>query len=86
MPLLVSSGAPLVTFVSAQAVTPNDGADLPSGVTHGFMIGGAGALKVDTKYDTGIILTGLVVGTFYPLELKRVYATGTAATNIVALY
>lgn len=63
-------------FVSAIAVVTNDSADLTR-VSNGLYIGGAGV---------AVTFTGVPVGTFLPIKVKRVYATGTTATLILAAY
>jgi hypothetical protein len=74
---------------AAYVVTPNDGADLPS-VAFGLYIGTAGTLKVDCASEASdankvtVTFPNVVQG-ILPLKVKRVYATGTSATNIVAL-
>lgn len=68
------------------AVTPADGADL-SFPTRGILVGTAGNIKVDfVDSGTAVVLTGLLAGVIYPLAVRRIYSTGTTATNIVALW
>lgn len=71
---------------NCSSVTPNDSADLPS-ICRGIWVGGAGNLAV-TLSESGenITFTGVPAGTLLPLEVKRVYATGTTATNLVAVW
>ena len=70
----------------AAAVTPNDSADLPSpGAARRLYIGGTGALKVTTVDGDTVTFAAVPVGIF-DVSVSRVWATGTAATNIVALY
>lgn len=71
---------------TAVAVTPSNDNDLADGPCRALYIGVAGDVKIDLA-DTGtaIVFKALPVG-FAPLRAKRVYATGTAATDIVALY
>ena len=67
------------------AVTPNDSTDLAY-VTTGLFVGGAGNIKVTTSGgDTGTF-TGVAAGSILPVRVTRVWATGTTATNIVALW
>ncbi len=75
-------------YQDAQAVTPNDGADLPGGKCRALLVSVAGALKVTTAAGTTITLTATQVpaGVVFPLRCSRVFATGTGATGIVALY
>ena len=49
-------------------------------------VGGAGNLKVLTVGGDEVTLTAVPVGTFVPVNVLRVFATGTTATNIVALW
>ena len=72
-------------YDEAAAITPADGADLPA-LTRAIYVGVAGNVKVDMETTgTGITFTALPVG-IHRLRVKRVYATGTTATNLVALY
>ena len=72
------------------AVTPSDTTDLGF-VANGLWIGVAGTLKVDcaegpagTPGRTTFATT--VPAGFFPFKVIRVYATGTAATGIVAAF
>ena len=69
----------------AAAVTPSDSGVI-SPVARGLYIGGAGAVKVDTEGGTAVTFSGATAGSILPVKVKRVYSTGTTATNIVALY
>lgn len=66
-------------------VTPNDSADLGN-VTRGIMISAAGDLKITTWGGSTITLTALTAGVIHPIRVKRVFATGTTATGIVAAW
>lgn len=69
----------------AAAITPSDAAALspPSGR---LFVGGAGNLKVDTIGGETVTFTGVVAGSLIPVRAIKVYATGTTATNIAALW
>lgn len=72
----------------AVSVTPNDGADL-SGITRGVYIGGAGNLAVIFADDADAApqtLTGLATGVWHPIQVRRIMATNTTATLILAGY
>lgn len=76
----------------AAAVTPSNTTDIPV-VTGGtsnngcvLYIGGYGDVKVDTVGGDTVTFVGILGGTFFPVQVRRVYATGTTATNIVALW
>jgi hypothetical protein len=75
-------------FSYAAAVAPNDGADIPGGrPTSALYIGGAGSLNVDLDGDGGTVAFAAVpAGTTIRIAVRRVRATGTAATSIVALW
>ena len=49
-------------------------------------IGGAGDLSVQFADGGTAVFTGLLAGSFFPLNVVRVNATGTTATNIVAIW
>lgn len=70
----------------AVAVTPADGSDLARLPTRSLYIGVTGDVKVDMMNgDLGITFKAVPVGVI-PVRVTRVYATGTTATNILALY
>jgi hypothetical protein len=76
----------------AAAVTPSNTVDIPS-ITGGtsnngcvLYVGGAGNLRVDTIGGDDVTFTGVLAGSFIPVQVTRVYATGTTATSIVALW
>ena len=71
-------------YRSGEAITPNDGADIPGGVVKALYIGGTGAVKVNTVDGSTLTFAAVAVGIF-PIRAKRVWATGTAATNIIGL-
>lgn len=74
----------------AVPVTPSDSADLtfPSGVygTKYLYIGVAGDVAVTTASGDDVLLKALAAGVFHPISVKRIKATGTTATNILAAY
>jgi hypothetical protein len=78
----------------AAAVTPSNTVDIPSVSTQDgsgnngcvLYVGGYGDVRVMTAGGDTITFTGVLGGTFFPVQVLRVYATGTTATNIVALW
>jgi|TARA_R110001583_G_scaffold59749_2_gene177621 hypothetical protein len=48
-------------------------------------IGGAGDLKVDTIAGSTVTFKAVPVG-FFPVQVKKIYSTGTVATDIIALW
>ena len=71
----------------AAAITPHDSDLLAGGVCRGIYVGGAGNLVVTLADDSAsVTFTGVAAGTIYPICAKIVKATGTTATNLLALY
>lgn len=69
---------------NAAAITPNDSATINQ--TRGLWVGTAGDLTVDmAEIGTNITFPNLTVG-WHPLKVSKIYATGTAASDIVAVW
>lgn len=68
----------------AEAITPDDQADLPW-ATRALYVGTTGNVRVTMLSGDTVDLTQLQAGIMYPLRIRRVLATGTDATNLVAL-
>ena len=64
------------------AVTPSDTNDLLV-LTRGLYVGVSGDVKVTCMAGNVTTLVGLAAGVFHPIRVRRVWATGTTATNIV---
>lgn len=69
----------------AVAIVPTDVAATVFPTCRGVYVGVAGDLKVVMADGTTVVFTAAPVG-YHPLQISRVFATGTAATNLVALY
>lgn len=65
-------------------ITPSDTEDLAQ-VSRGLIIGGAGEVRVRMLDGSEGTVT-LAAGVGIPLRVVRVFATGTTASGIVALY
>tara|TARA_R110002051_G_scaffold292442_1_gene357226 strand:+ start:17 stop:490 length:474 start_codon:yes stop_codon:yes gene_type:complete len=78
--LSVATGIPTLSeyVVYSQIDSPQNGCVL--------YVGGAGDLKVSTVGGDEVTFTGLVAGQFIPVNVLRVWATGTSATFIIALW
>ena len=79
----------LAPAYNGEAVAPDDANDLTL-VTRAIYVGGAGDVKVDLPGRQGepattVTFKAVPVGTLLPIAASRVYATGTTATNLVAL-
>ncbi len=78
---------------AAIAVTPDNGVDLPQGPCRALWVGVGGDLELDfnTHDQTNLPSTQIVIlavssGELLPFNIKRVRATLTTATDIVAFY
>jgi hypothetical protein len=55
--------------------------------TRALYVGGAGNITVDmADGGSSVLFVGVQGGTLLPIQVTRIYATGTTATSIVALY
>ena len=71
----------------------NDAADITTHnsneleyVTRGIWVGGDGNVKVTTARGNTVTFVGAKAGTVIPVRAKIVFATGTTATNLIALW
>lgn len=69
----------------AEAVTPDDGTVF-SAPTRSLYIGGTGALVVRMARGQNTVTFAAVPVGVLPIEVDKVFATGTAATNIVRMW
>lgn len=68
------------------AITPSDSETLPTG-TRGLYIGGSGSVAVLAANDTSpVTLASVPAGAWLPISARKVMATGTTATSIVAAW
>ena len=54
--------------------------------TRGVYVGVGGNVKVDMVSGGTVTFVGVPAGALLPIQVERIYATGTTATNMVALY
>jgi len=80
---------------NAEVVTPNDNADLTlsggvirEGGNNGacLYIGTGGDLQVTMLGGQVVVFTNIPSGTFMPVQVRRVWATNTTASDILSLY
>lgn len=64
-------------------VTPSDTATFDPSVVY---VGGGGNAKITTAQGTDLTFYGLQPGGVIPVRVKRVWATGTTATNLTRVY
>ena len=70
--------SPLTNLAEA---TPSDEADLPA-VTRAIYVGVEGDLRVTSHHGSTVTFRNILPG-WHPIRIKRIHATGTAATDIV---
>ncbi len=78
----------------AAAVAPSDSSDIPSVSTQDgsgnngcvLYVGGDGDVRVTTAGGDTVTFAGLTAGSFVPVQVLRVWVTGTTATDILALW
>ena len=69
----------------AQSVGGGADVDLKT-VTRAIYVGGAGNVKVQMLSGVDVTFTAVPVGTYLPIRVKKIYATGTSASAILALF
>lgn len=69
-------------ITGASAVTPSDSTDLAE-ISLNLYVGTPGAVKV-TMFDGSTVTYANLAAGRHPLRVKRVWATGTTASGIVA--
>jgi hypothetical protein len=72
---------------NAYLVSPNDSVDLPI-TTRALMVNNPGDVKVEFARDIegAAVVLKLAASTVYPFCIRRIWANGTTATQITALY
>lgn len=80
---------------NAQAITPNDSNDISLGgglidssLETGavLFVGTGGNIQVTTIGGQTVTFLNIADGTFIPVQVRRVWATSTTASNILAIY
>jgi len=76
----------------ASAVVPSDTVNIPS-VSNStneepcvLYVGTGGNLRVLTSGDDNVTFINIQGGSFLPIQVVRVFSTGTTASNILALW
>lgn len=70
---------------TAASVTPHNTNELAY-VTRALYVGGTGDVSVTMQDGGEVIFAGVPAGTTLPIRVKIVKATGTDATDIIALW
>lgn len=72
-------------YTHAASITTDNSNDLPT-PAKAIYVGGAGDLTVTTGSGEDVVFKAVPVGTVLPVKIKRVKATGTTATLLLALW
>lgn len=75
----------------ALSVTPSNSADIvaPTGGPNDgcvLYVGTAGDIRVTTAGGDDVVFVGIAAGSFIPVQVVKVWATSTTASNIIALW
>ena len=71
--------------VYSDAISPSDDDELAT-VSRALFVGGAGDVAVVMLSGDAVTYAGVTAGSFLPIRVKQVKATGTTATLILNLY
>ena len=63
----------------------SDSLDLPVD-GRGLYVGVTGNVKIRTPANVDITFVALAAGVIHPIEVRRVFSTGTTATDLLVLY
>lgn len=70
--------------VYAKAVVPNDAADMPT-QCRSIYVGTTGNIQVTTVGGDVAVFNNVPAGMVLPVQAKRIWATNTTASNLIAL-
>lgn len=84
MPAPYLSADATVSARRAAAIATSDSADIET--TRAIYVGGTGNVKVDMVSGGTVTFSNLSAGAIVPIQVTKVYATGTTATLLLALY
>jgi hypothetical protein len=83
--LVERSNDPAMPATDGAAIVPSDGSDVDV-TTRGIYVGGAGNLTVVLVGGQTVTLNNVPAGSILPIAATRVKATGTTASDLVALW
>jgi hypothetical protein len=79
--------APTTSYNVFDPITPSDSVDLPRPtLTSAIWVGGVGNVAAVMQNGVVVVFTAVPAGTWLPLAVRRINATNTTATLLVALY
>lgn len=68
----------------AAAVTPSDSVNLDD--ISVIYCGSGGTIKVTTAQGSDVTFANLAAGSILPLQVRRVWSTGTTATGLIRIF
>lgn len=68
---------------NAYTPTQSDAMDDPDGPFSALWVGGTGNVKVTAVGGTVAVFTAVPAGTYLSIRIRRVWSTGTTATNMI---
>lgn len=78
--------AEIITPSDTQDLTLSGGAIVPTETGACIYVGTAGNLTVTMLGGQKVIFYNIANGSFLPIQVKKVWATGTTASNLLSLY
>ena len=70
----------------AFVITPSDTVNLQNTAVIYVNVAGAGIVKVTTANGDTVIFTGVTAGLVIPVQVVKVWATGTSVTSLIGIY
>jgi hypothetical protein len=71
----------------AFSITPSDTVNLQNvAVVYVGSTSGGSAIQVTTANGDNVTFSGLVAGSVLPVQVLRVWSTGTSATSLIGIY
>lgn len=82
-----SSDATVAPGTDIIAITQHDETDDPAGPFRGFLLSATGAVKIRTAAGNDRTITSghLLAGVIYPIQIVRVFDTGTDAITVYGI-
>lgn len=70
--------------IDATPIVPNDNQDLTT-ISRALYVGSAGDVRVQLVNGSEAVFQSMTPGAFYPLRIRRVFATGTTAGGLISV-
>jgi hypothetical protein len=82
----IKSGMSVGPAYNAFNIVTSDSQDLAPSSARGIYVGVTGDLKVTTVQNDTVTFFNVAAGVIHPITAARVWATGTTASKLVAVY